>query len=48
MFPPKLKNKPDWKLIKDHLQKEGRIRKEELVKLIGDMNKIFKMEGNLL
>jgi serine/threonine-protein phosphatase 2B catalytic subunit len=48
MFPDRLKNKPDWKLIKDHLQKEGRIAKEELVKLVTDTNKIFKNEGNLI
>jgi serine/threonine-protein phosphatase 2B catalytic subunit len=48
MFPEKLKNKPDWKLIRDHLQKEGRIAKEELVKLVTDTNKIFKNEGNLI
>jgi len=48
MFPDKLKNKPDWRLIKDHLQKEGRIAKEDLIKLINDTNKIFKNEGNLL
>jgi len=48
MFPEKLKGKPDWRLIKDHLHKEGRIAKEELVKLIQDTNKIFKNEGNLL
>jgi len=48
MFPDKLKNKPDWKVIRDHLQKEGRIDKEDLVKLINDANKMFKNEGNLL
>lgn len=48
MFPNKLKNKPDWKLLKDHLSKEGRITKEDLLKLISDANKIFKSEGNLI
>jgi len=48
MFPDRLKNKPDWRLIRDHLQKEGRIAKEDLIKLINDVNKIFKNEGNLL
>jgi len=48
MFPEKLKGKPDWRLIKDHLHKEGRIAKEDLIKLINDANKIFKNEGNLL
>ena len=34
-------DKPDWKLLKDHLSKEGRITKEDLLKLIADANKIF-------
>ncbi|KAM3137460.1 Serine/threonine-protein phosphatase 2B catalytic subunit alpha [Paramecium bursaria] len=48
MFPEKLKNKPDWKLIKDHLHKEGRIAKEDLFKLVAECNKLLKNEGNLL
>jgi len=48
MFPDRLKNKPDWKVIRDHLQKEGRIAKEDLIKLVNDANKLFKSEGNLL
>ena len=35
--------KPDWKLIRDHLHKEGRIAKPELFKLIQEMNKILSM-----
>lgn len=49
MWPnPQKPTKPDWKLLKDHLQKEGRIKKEDLVKLVKDTNNIFKNEGNLL
>jgi len=48
MFPDRLKGKPDWKAIRDHLQKEGRIAKEDLIKLVGDANKLFKSEGNLI
>ncbi|CAD8124068.1 unnamed protein product [Paramecium sonneborni] len=48
MFPDKLKNKPDWKLLKDHLQREGRIAKEELFKLVADCNKLLKNEGNVI
>jgi len=48
MFPERLRGKPDWKLIKDHLQKEGRIAKEDIIKLINDANKLFKNEGNLI
>ncbi|CAK83580.1 unnamed protein product (macronuclear) [Paramecium tetraurelia] len=48
MFPDKLKNKPDWRLLLDHLSKEGRIAKEDLFKLVQECNKIFKNEGNLI
>ena len=48
MFPDKLKSKvyynidkPDWKLIRDHLHREGRIAKEELFKLVADCNKLL-------
>lgn len=34
--------KPDWKLIKDHLSKEGRIEKEDLLRLVADCNKIMR------
>lgn len=45
---PKKPAKPDWKLMRDHLSKEGRIDKEDLLKLINDTNRVFKNEGNLL
>jgi len=48
IWPDKLRGKPDWKTLRDHLQKEGRITKEDLIKLINDCNKILKNEGNLL
>jgi serine/threonine-protein phosphatase 2B catalytic subunit len=56
MFPEKLKciifllivEKPDWKLLKDHLHKEGRIAKEDLIRLVNDCNKILRNEGNLV
>ncbi|CAD8176137.1 unnamed protein product [Paramecium pentaurelia] len=48
IFPDKLKNKPDWRLLLDHLSKEGRIAKEDLIKLVSECNKIFKNEGNLI
>lgn len=51
MFPDKLKSliflltfqidKPDWRLLMDHLSKEGRIHKEELFKLVQDCNKLI-------
>lgn len=40
--------KPDWKLIKDHLHKEGRISKELLIQLIDECNAILRNEPNLL
>jgi len=40
--------KPDWRTVRDHLSKEGRISKEDLIHLINDTNKVFKQEGNLL
>ena len=48
MFPEKLKRKPDWKLIKDHLHKEGRIAKAELIKLVVDCNKILSITNLFL
>jgi serine/threonine-protein phosphatase 2B catalytic subunit len=49
--------KPDWKLLKDHLSKEGRITKADLFRLVSECNKILssliiynsqETEGNLL
>lgn len=42
IWPAHLKNKPDWKCLRDHLAKEGRIDKEDFVKLINDTNKILE------
>lgn len=36
-----LLDKPDWKAVRDHLQKEGRVDKQDLIKLIVDTNKIL-------
>jgi serine/threonine-protein phosphatase 2B catalytic subunit len=48
IWPDKNKNKPDWKLLRDHLHKEGRVDKPDLIKLVTDCNKIMKGEGNVL
>jgi len=48
MFPPSLNGKPDWRTIRDHLYKEGRIAKEDLIQLVQSVNKILRNEGNLL
>ena len=37
----KLLEKPDWKLIRDNLEKEGRLEKKDFIRLINDCNKIF-------
>jgi len=34
--------------MRDHLAKEGRMEKSDLLKLINDVGKVFKNEGNLL
>jgi serine/threonine-protein phosphatase 2B catalytic subunit len=34
LYPARLKGKPDHKMLKDHLYREGRISKETLIKLI--------------
>lgn len=33
--------KPDWKMVKDHLFKEGKIMKIDLIRLISAANLIF-------
>ena len=40
-------DKPDWKAIRAHLAKEGRVHKNELVKLITDTNNIFILKIDL-
>lgn len=39
--------KPDWKLIKEHLEREGRIAKKEVIKLVTMANKIFSKQFSL-
>jgi len=36
--------KPDWKVIRDHLHKEGRISKENLIQLIDECNRILSKQ----
>ena len=36
----KLLEKSDWKLIRDNLEKEGRLEKKDFIRLINDCNKI--------
>eukprot|EP01017_Pseudomicrothorax_dubius_P035535 TRINITY_DN4990_c0_g1_i1.p1 TRINITY_DN4990_c0_g1~~TRINITY_DN4990_c0_g1_i1.p1 ORF type:complete len:491 (-),score=141.73 TRINITY_DN4990_c0_g1_i1:204-1676(-) len=48
IWPARLRNKPDWRAIKDHLSKEGRLSKVDLIRLINDAVKIFRSEGNVV
>jgi serine/threonine-protein phosphatase 2B catalytic subunit len=32
---------PDWNVLKDHLLKEGRITKKDLIQIIGDVTEIM-------
>lgn len=48
IWPQNSKSKPDWKVMRDHLSKEGKVAKEDFIKIINDCNKIFKNENNLL
>lgn len=41
IFPPQLKGKPDWKLVREHLQKEGRLLKKDVIHLVTEASKIL-------
>ena len=41
-------SKPNWRLLKDHLLKEGRIEKSDLILLIEQAMGIFRRERNML
>ena len=38
MYPLKKRGRPDWRAIKDHIYKEGRIEKSLLINLITNTN----------
>lgn len=40
-------DKPDWKALRLHLQREGRISKEDLIKIVNDTNKIISIKIHL-
>lgn len=52
LFPPHLmrgqQEVPDWKLLKTHLQKEGRVNKEEVLQLTLTAASIMQKEPNVL
>lgn len=41
-------DKPDWRMLRDHLTKEGRITKVQLLKLVDMCNYYLKNEGNVI
>ena len=47
LFPGK-SGVPDWKVLRDHLSKEGRVDKIHLLKIINQATAIFKSEPNLI
>jgi serine/threonine-protein phosphatase 2B catalytic subunit len=44
----KKKHMPDWKALRDHLSKEGRISKEHCHRILNDTLSMLKKEPNLL
>ena len=48
LYPHKEKERPDWKLLKDFLLKEGHITKVQCTKMIKDTMAVFKKEPNLV
>lgn len=48
LFPKGVHSPPDWKLLRNHLHREGRVDKKDLIKVIEATNKILKGEGNLI
>ena len=34
LFPKRLNGLPDWEVLRDHLKAEGRIRKQDFIKII--------------
>lgn len=41
-------SKPNWRLLKDHLLKEGRVSKEDVLMILELATNIFRRERNLL
>lgn len=50
LFPEKSSGKttPDWKALRDHLNKEGRVSKESCHQILNDTLSMLKKEPNLL
>lgn len=45
---PGTSNLPDWKLLREHLSKEGPVSKKHVLRIINDAIAIFKTEPNLV
>lgn len=41
LFPASYKGKPNWRLLRDHLVREGRVEKALALKIISSANKIM-------
>ncbi len=48
LYPERLKGKPDWRLVKDHLLAEGRLEKAVLLRLIHETTELLDKEPNLV
>lgn len=42
LFPNSKKGMPDWEVLMNHLKREGRIRKPDLIKIIKTATAIFR------
>mmetsp|Transcript_18218 Transcript_18218/g.18201 ORF Transcript_18218/g.18201 Transcript_18218/m.18201 type:complete len:229 (+) Transcript_18218:6-692(+) len=48
LYPRGIANPPDWIVLRDHLQGEGRIAKQDCLLLIRQASDVFRRERNLL
>ena len=48
LYPSGKSNPPDWRVLKDHLFKEGRVLKENLLEMVKKTTKILSQEPNLI
>jgi serine/threonine-protein phosphatase 2B catalytic subunit len=47
LFPAR-NNIPDWKILREHLSKEGVIEKKHVIRIVNEAISIFKTEPNLV
>lgn len=41
-------NLPNWKILRNHMKREGKLLKKDIAKIIEVALEIFKREGNLI